>query len=39
MWFNPAKMWRAQALANRTIRDNTGADEIVHLIHRMVDAM
>ena len=32
-------MWRAQALANRRRRDNTGADEIAHAIHRMVDAM
>ena len=39
MWFNPAEMWRAQALANRRRRDNTGADEIAHAIHRMVDAM
>ena len=39
MWFNPAKMWRAQALAIRRRRDNTGADEIAHAIHRMVNAM
>jgi len=39
VWFNPAKMWRAQALANRKRRDNTGAEEIAHAIHRMVDAM
>ena len=32
-------MWHAQALANRRRRDNTGADEIAHVIHRMVDAM
>jgi len=39
VWFNSAEMWRAQALANRRRRDNTGADEIAHAIHRMVDAM
>jgi len=32
-------MWRAQALANKRRRDNTGADEIGHAIHWMVDAM
>ena len=39
MWFNLAKMWGAQALANKRRWDNTGADEIAHAIHRMVDAM
>jgi len=39
VWFNPAEMWRSQALANRRRRDNTGADEIAHAIHRMVDAI
>jgi len=32
-------MWRAQAMANRRRRNNTGADEIANAIHRMVDAM
>jgi len=32
-------MWRAQAVANRRKRNNTGADEIAHAIHRMVDVM
>jgi len=32
-------MWPAQALANKRRRDNTGADEIAHAIHRMVDVM
>jgi len=39
VWFNPAEMWCAQALANRRRRDNTGDDETAHAIHRMVDAM
>jgi len=32
-------MWRAQAMGNRRRRNNAGADEIAHAIHRMVDAM
>jgi len=39
VWFKPAKMWHAQALANRKRRDNTRSEEIAHAIHRMVDAM
>jgi len=32
-------MWRAQALANRRMRNNVGADEIAQAIHQMVDIM
>jgi len=32
-------MWHAQTMANRRRRNNVGADEIAHAIHRMVDAM
>jgi len=32
-------MWRAQAMANRWMRNNAGADEIAHAIHQMMDVM
>jgi len=32
-------MWRIQAMANRSRRNDVGADEIAQAIHRMVDAM
>jgi len=32
-------MWRAQAMTNMRRRNNVGADEIAHAIHKMVDAM
>jgi len=32
-------MWRIQAMANRSRRNDVGADKIAQAIHRMVDAM